>query len=78
MAAKHMSSAMEFACLSALAPLKPVEKHEYNRDTLKLLGQVHYCSSDLMRGIEVLLCAIYGQPRYDDINTHRYERVASF
>ena len=53
---------------------KLVQKHEDYRDTLKLLGQVHYCSSEIMRSIEVLMCAIYEKLRYNNITKLRYDK----
>ena len=40
---------------------------------LTMLGQEHECSSQLLTEIEKFVCAVYGQPKYTDINKLRYD-----
>ena len=49
------------------------EKNEKYQTALKMLGQNRECSEVLLRDIETVVCAMYGYPKYCDINNLRYE-----
>lgn len=56
-----------------IAPLKVVEKNPNFVSVLSRLGQEHVCSEELLEEVEEFVCAIYGKPKYKDINKLRYD-----
>lgn len=53
--------------------MKIVDKNQDFQRTLHLLGQVHTCSDVLVKGLEHLVCAMYGKGKYTDVNKLRHD-----
>ena len=62
-----------FVRMRKISPLNLVEKNVEYISTLTMLGQEHEYSSQLLTEIEKFVCAVYGQPKYTDINKLRYD-----